>query len=328
MKIGIAYDTLDMYNLDNANGLYYDFAELTSINVLQHEIESLGYQTVLLKNTNSIMQSIKNGSFNCDLVYNTVEGIHSRNREGLLPSLLEINDIPYIGTDSFGLSLTLNKYMTKMIAEHLGILTPAYYAVQPGQNSDLILQQLKTLQLPLILKPNNEGNSSGIRICNSYDSAVEQTIHMLNKYNSIILCEEFIFGQEITVPIIGNDPEKIFFGVTTVDIQKSDSFWLDLNCKVFGDYHNVIFDMPYDIMQQFKNISMKLFRTIGCSDFARFDYRLAKNNKIYFIEINPLPALFRGGSFDIVGQQYGLSFDKTLNLIIKTACERLSIPRI
>jgi len=328
MKIGIAYDTLDMYNLDNANGLYYDFAELTSINVLQHEIENLGYQTVLLKNTSSIMQTIKNGSFNCDLVYNTVEGLHSRNREGLLPSLLEINDIPYIGTDSFGLSLTLNKYMTKMIAEHLGILTPAYYAVQPGQNPDLILQQLKTLQLPLILKPNNEGNSSGIRICNSYDSAVEQTIHMLNKYNSIILCEEFIFGQEITVPIIGNDPEKIFFGVTTVDIQRNDSFWLDLNCKVFGDYHNVIFDIPYAIMQQFKNISMKLFRTIGCSDFARFDYRLAKNNKIYFIEINPLPALFRGGSFDIVGQQYGLSFDKTLNLIIKTACERLSIPRI
>ena len=151
---------------------------------------------------------------------------------------------------------------------------------------------------------------------------------MLNEYHSIILCEEFIFGQEITVPIIGNDPNHMFFGVTTVNIQKHDSFWLDLNCKIFGDYHNVILDVPDKIRQQFKQASLRLFRAIGCFDFARFDYRLTRNNEIYFIEVNPLPALFRRGSFDVVGQQYGLTFADTLNLIITTACKRLAIPRI
>jgi len=328
MKIGIAYDSPDMYDLDDTNRLYYDFAEIAAINTLQQEIESLGYQTELLKNTTSIMQSISKRTFACDLVYNTVEGLRSRNREGLLPSLLEINNIPYIGTDAFGLSLTLNKCMTKVLAESLDILTPAYFAATPQHSPDFISQRLKALRLPLILKPNYEGNSSGIRICDSYDSATEQTIHMLNEYQSIILCEEFIFGQEITVPIIGNDPENVFFGITTVNVQKDDSFWLDLNFKLFGDYNNVVFDLPMEIKHKFKQISLKLFHAIGCRDFARFDYRFTRNNEIYFIEVNPLPALFRGGAFDIVGQQYGLSYKDTLNLIITTACKRLAIPRI
>ncbi|MNW41299.1 D-alanine--D-alanine ligase [compost metagenome] len=327
MKIGIAFDTLDMYNLDETNGLHYDFAELAAINVLKQEIEALGYQTELLQNTESIMQSIIGGTFSCDLVYNTVEGLSSRNREGLLPALLEINKIPYVGTDAFGLSLTLNKYMTKMLAESLGILTPAHFAAAPYHSQDFIFERLNTLRLPLILKPNFEGNSSGICVCDSYNVATEQVIHMLKEYHSIILCEEFIMGQEITVPIIGNDHEDILFGVTTVNIQRNDSFWLDSNSKIFGDYQNIILEISDTLKQQFKETSLKLFNRIGCCDFARFDYRLTRNNEIYFIEVNPLPALFHNGSFDIVGQQYGLTFADTLNLIITTACKRLAIPR-
>lgn len=328
MKIGIAYDTPEMYNLNNNNGLYYDFAEITSINILQHELENLGHQAKLIGNTNSIMEMIKQDTFDCDLVYNTVEGIYSRNREGLLPSLLEINKIPFIGTDAFGLSLTLNKNMTKILAEHIGVLTPAYYAAMPWHNKEIISQRLRKLKLPVILKPNYEGNSSGICKCNSYEEAIDKVIQMIKHYESIILCEEFILGKEVTIPIIGNNFNTLFFGVTTVDIQKNDDFWLDLNHKIFGDYHNILFNIDDGIKQQFKEISFKLFNAIGCNDFARFDYRLTKANKIYFIEVNPLPALFKGGSFDIVGQMYGLSFSETLDLIISTSCKRLSIPKI
>lgn len=328
MKIGIAYDTMDMYDLNHNNGLYYDFAEISSINTLKYELEKIGHKVNLLGNTDSIMKMIRNDDLDCDLIYNTVEGMYSRNREGLLPSLLEINQIPYIGTDSFGLSLTLNKYITKILAQSLGILTPAYYVVMPCENKKIINKNLRNLKLPIILKPNYEGNSSGIIKCNSYDDALENIFYMIKSYKTAILCEEFIFGKEITVPLIGNSFKDIFFGVTTVDIQKSNDFWLDYDCKVFGDYKNILLNVSKEIEQEFKNISFKLFKSIGCNDFSRFDYRLTNDNKIYFIEVNPLPALFKGGSFDVVGQLYGLSFSEVLDLIISTSCKRLSIPKI
>ena len=70
--------------------------------------------------------------------YNTAEGISSRNREGILPALFEAYRIPYIGTDAFGLSLTLNKYLTKIIAQHYGIKTPESILVSyPGIDNNI-----------------------------------------------------------------------------------------------------------------------------------------------------------------------------------------------
>ncbi len=328
MKIGIAYDTSDMYNLGNDSKLHFDFAELSAINVLKREFESLGHKVELLGNAEHVLHQIKSGLFSCDLVYNTVEGVQSRNREGLLPSLLEIRGIPYIGTDSFGLSLTLDKRLTKILARHLGILTPDFYVVTTGELKQNVHQNIKKLRCPLILKPNFEGNSSGIVVCKTHKEACTEAICLLEKYNSPILCEEFILGKEITVPLIGNDPENMMFGITTVDIQKNDHFWLDVDTKMFGDYHNILLELPPQIVNQYKDICVSLFQAIGCYDFARFDFRMSSDNQIYFIEINPLPALFQGGSFDIVGQQYNYTFAQTLEKIVSEACKRQSIPKI
>lgn len=328
MKLGIAYDTEDMYNFGLQNKKHFDFAELASINILKNELIKLGYNVELLGNTEKIFKQIKENTFSCDLVYNTVEGLKSRNREGLLPALLEINKIPYIGTDSFGLSLTLDKRLTKILAKHLGILTPNFCMITKNLSENKINERLKLLKCPLILKPNFEGNSSGIVFCKNYKEAFSEALRLVSEYETPILCEEFILGKEITVPIIGNDADNWLFGITTVDIQKSEDFWLDLDAKLYGDYKNVILDVSEQTLNKFKHICFTLFNAIGCHDFARFDFRMTKNNKIYFIESNPLPSLFIGGSFDIVGQQHGYNFGQTLDLIIDVACKRLSIPKI
>lgn len=326
MKIGIAYDTHEMYDLDRDSSQYHDFASAGAISVLKRELEGLGYQVELLGNTENILRLLVGGNFSCDLVYNTVEGIRSRNREGLLPALLETHHIPYIGTDSFGLSLTLNKALTKILAKHLHILTPNFFVAKPKYTNNNLLAELNTLKFPVIIKPNHEGNSTGVCVCHSIECAIEKLKKLIPIYGDI-LCEEFIQGSEITVPLIGNSTDSMICGVTTVDIQTSEDFWLDVNYKVFGDYKNVLLDTSPDILCQFREISISLFQAVGCCDFARFDYRLTNDSRIYFIEVNPLPSLFRGGSFHVVGDQHGYSFAETLQLIINVACDRLAIPR-
>lgn len=326
MKIGIAYDTAEMYDI-NENKLYYDFAEQASINKLHILLNKLGYDAKLIGNTDNILKLIKNNKFDYQLIYNTVEGIGSRNREGLLPAILEAYKIPYIGTDSFGLSLTLNKTLTKILAEKLGITTPKYFCVTKKTTEDQLRKQLKILNLPIIIKPNFEGNSSGICVKENYDEAFKYIKELSIKYCTSILCEEFIIGQEITVPMIGNSEDDLLSAVTTVDIQRNGYFWLDVNCKVFGDYKNILVKSD-DLNKTLSSICKKLFFAVGCKDFARFDFRIDNDNNIYFIEINPLPALFEGGSFDILGQSLGLSYEKTLDLIIKTAQKRLGIEYI
>lgn len=324
MKIGIAYDTRDMYN--TKDGVYYDFAEKQSIFSLKKELEDLNYEVVLLGNAYNIMELIKQNQLHCDIVYNTVEGISSRNREGIIPALLELNHIPYIGTDAFGLSLTLNKYLTKVIANYCKIKTPDCCLMRYPCIDNNSWEMLRKLHFPVIIKPNYEGNSSGICVCQDIDEALVQINYLFSQYQTDILCEQFIFGKEITVPYIDNTPA--IWDVTTVDVQKTDDFWLDLNWKLNGDYQNTILELDSATRAKFEYTITSLFKTIGCHDFCRFDFRLTANNDIYFIEANPLPALFKGGSFDVVGQKNGYTYGETLQLIIQTACKRLSIPKI
>ena len=325
MRIGIAYDTKDMYNTQNE--IYNDFADIQSVLSLQKELQKIGHDVVLLGNATNIVNLLKKDGLKCDIVYNTVEGISSRNREGIIPALLEAYDIPYIGTDAFGLSLTLNKYLTKVISQHYGIQTPKSILICYPNFQEDIDGKLKDLHFPIILKPNYEGNSSGISVCYNKENALLQINNLLSLYHTDILCEEFIFGKEITVPYINIFSDGIW-DVTTVDVQKSDDFWLDTNWKLYGDYHNVILNLDTKTKRNFEYAIKTLFKAIGCRDFCRFDFRLTSDNDIYFIEANPLPALFKGGSFDVVGSKYGYSYAETLQLIVETACERLSIPRI
>ena len=324
MKIGIAYDTKDMYD---ASEIYNDFADKQSIRSLQKEIEKIGYDVTLLGNAPNIIELLKKGALDCDIVYNTVEGISSRNREGIIPALLEAHHIPYIGTDAFGLSLTLNKYLTKVIAKHYNIRTPKNILIIYPLVDEDIDKELNTIHFPVILKPNYEGNSSGITVCHTKEDALKQIHSLLSLYHTSILCEEFIYGTEITVPYIDIAPNG-FWDVTTVDIQKGDDFWLDTNWKLYGDYHNLILELDSKTKSIFEYAVKTLFKVIGCRDFCRFDFRLTSENDVYFIEANPLPALFQGGSFDVVGKAHGYTYAETLQLIIKTACNRLAIPKI
>lgn len=325
MRIGIAYDTKDMYN--TSKEIYNDFADKQSILALKTELQRAGYDVTLLGNAQNIMELLKKDNIQCDIVYNTVEGISSRNREGIIPALLEAYNIPYIGTDSFGLSLTLNKYLTKVLAQHYGIQTPKSILIYYPNIYDDIDEKLGEFHFPIILKPNYEGNSSGISVCNNRKDALEQINKLLVLYRTDILCEEFILGREITVPYIDTDPNEIW-DVTTVDVQKSDDFWLDTNWKLFGDYRNIILDIDVDTKATFEYAVKTLFKVIGCRDFCRFDFRLTSDNSVYFIEANPLPALFKGGSFDVVGEKNGYTYAETVQLIVETACKRLSIPKI
>ena len=324
MKIGIAYDTKDMYCIEGET--YNDFADKQSILSLKKELEKLGHDVTLIGNAKNIVELLKKDCLNCDIVYNTVEGISSRNREGIIPTLLEIYDIPYIGTDAFGLSLTLNKYLTKIIAQHYNIKTPKSILVGYSNNIENYDIRLDKLHFPIILKPNYEGNSSGISVCNNAEDAIKRIHELLTLYHTDILCEEFIYGKEITVPYIDTDPEGLW-DVTSVDVQKSDDFWLDINWKLYGDYKNVILNVDTKTREYFENTVKTLFKVIGCRDFCRFDFRLTSNNDVYFIEANPLPALFKGGSFDAVGHKNGYTYGETVQLIINTACKRLSIPK-
>ena len=324
MKIGITYDTREDYkNIDYSK--YCDFASLTSISFLKNQFVQAGYETILIGSCKKLIELISSGKLNVDYIYNTAEGIFSRNREGIIPALLEAYNIPYIGSDAYALSLTLNKYHTKLLAKQIGIPTPKSEIIYLYDSNTDIIQKLKNLHFPLVVKPNYEGSSMGLYLADSVDDSMCRIKQNQFDYHQEILCEEYIEGMEITVPIIGNEDKTSALGVIEfyrgdkqpIGIFKADDkHYTDVKCRKA--------EIPSETECQIKEYSEKIHRFLGCRDINRIDYRVTADYKIYLLEINPLPALDPEGSFVCAAKLQGMDFPELLNKIVDEAIHRQS----
>src|ERR1043165_176648 len=70
-------------------------------------------------------------AFAPDLIFNTAEGRRGRAREAFYPALFEELGYPYTGSDAYVLTVTLDKWLTKLVLERQGIDTPRGRLVTP-----------------------------------------------------------------------------------------------------------------------------------------------------------------------------------------------------
>lgn len=324
MKIGICYDTKENYGFQSQDMDYTDFSTFSTVSDISMALQQAGHEIGFMNGINQVKDLIENREiFDYDLVFNISEGFGSRNREGLIPSLLETYQIKFSGSDAYALSLTLNKTHTKIIAQYLGIPTPKFTFISTPND----IQQVKQMSYPLIVKPNAEGGSMGVyKVLN--ESQLQKTVQELyDKYKCEILCEEYIDGIEITVPVIGNGKDSNCIGVTAVQYSNGENIELySSDLKYFGDIIlTTEFNCSEDAKRDMINYSETLHRFLGLRDYSRIDFRLSKNNIPYFLEVNPLPALDREDTFEVCGQAMGLTYSETLNLIVQAATQRYVI---
>ena len=101
-------------------------------------------------------------AFGPDLIFNTAEGRRGRAREAFYPALFEELGFPYTGSDAYVLTVTLDKWLTKLVLAQHGIDTPRARLVTPDEYRRLREPGALGLALPVIVKPNYEGSSKGI----------------------------------------------------------------------------------------------------------------------------------------------------------------------
>lgn len=322
MKLGITYDTREDYgNIDYSK--YCDFASLTSISFLKKQFEQAGFEVQLIGSCNQLKRLLSEGNLNIDYIYNTAEGISSRNREGIIPALLETYNLPYIGSDAYALSLTLNKYHTKLFAEILGVPTPNFEIIYLYDSEETIIKKISNLHFPLVVKPNYEGSSMGVYLVNTIDECINRIHQNQKDYTQEILCEDYIEGMECTVPVIGNDQKTRALGVVEYYrsngknislFESADKHYTDIKCRKA--------EIPALLAQQLTDYTKKLHQFLGCKDINRADFRITSDYKAYFLELNPLPALDPEGSFVCGAKIQGMDFSALLKLIVQQAVER------
>ena len=328
MKIGLTYDLREDYNIAQDSEVFADFCHPDEIGYLSRAIEANGHQAVMLGNMYKLNEAIREKRFDCDLVFVEDEGIASRNREAIVPALLELNKIPYVGSDAYAIGLSQNKYHTKLVAQSLGIPMPkdVYipYGTEYGEIPKALCKGMEQagIGFPIVVKPNCEGYSMGVFLANNLKEATEKVIANFENYHQEVLCEEYIEGQELYVPVIGSGRESRCLGTGRCTYLDGSNFTIfSLKDKCFTPLKDSMAELPESVQKGLFRWSLELHNHLGCRDFSRSDFRMGKDGPC-FLEINPRPGLTENGPFETCGKSLGMTYVQVIGKIIDSAVKR------
>jgi D-alanine-D-alanine ligase len=317
MTIGLIYDLHQSYpwRPGDAPDADAEYEPIETVEVLEEALSVLGHDTLRIGTPRDLLV---NGPRGIDAAVNIAEGAWTRNREGWVPTLLEMWGIPYLGSDALALSLSLDKVYTKELAAAAGLQTPAFASFEAGQEVGA------PAAYPLFVKPRMEGTAKGIRPSSVVHNLAEleaEVAFVTQEYGQAALVEAFIVGGgEYTVAVVGNPPRALPMLQRAVDQRtRIGSHALER----FGDRTWELeggLDPALESLMQ--RDSLAVFEKLGCHDFARVDFRVDVAGKAWFLEINPLPTFAPDGTFAVIAELMGQSYQEFLSGLLKEALER------
>ncbi|HQX77161.1 MAG TPA: hypothetical protein PLC64_00455, partial [Steroidobacteraceae bacterium] len=75
-------------------------------------------------------------------------------------------------------------------------------------------------------------------------------------------------------------------------------------------------ELPREIVTRLDSLSRRIFRALGLSGYARMDFRLAPDGRIFVLEANANPNLAEEEDFAQSALAAGIAYDELLERII------------
>src|SRR5438874_1722415 len=294
----------------------------STIQAVREAIAAAGHEVVDLEATSELPNVLAANPV--DVVFNMAEGIKGRNREAVVPALLELLDIPYSGSDPAALCIALDKALAKRIVRQHGILTPNFITLQTGKE-----RLPRDLKFPLIVKPVAEGSSKGVHHTSVVETEAElreAAREMIAKYDQPALVEDYIAGREFTVGLLGERRPKVLPPMEVVFLAKEAHPVYSFEYK--QDWSSKIrYDVPAQLepgqLKALERAARECFIALGCRDVARVDFRMDLQGRVYFLECNPLPGLTPGWSdLVLIAKAAGLEYPARISEILSGAIRR------
>lgn len=228
--------------------------------------------------------------------------------DGTIQGLLEALEIPYSGCGVLTSAVCMNKGLTKRILQSTEIDTAPFITVKSVEDIDY--EKIKEFGYPVFIKPNN-GGSSVATFCVKEESDVEEAVREGLKYDSEIIIEKYIKGEEITSFVLNGE----VFPTVAITAKKGEFF--DYSSKYDTDgADEVIVTLEESLQEKVNEISKKVWNILGCRCYSRIDMILS-DGVPYVLEVNTLPGLTTSSIIPKSAKAKGIKFYELLDKIIE-----------
>jgi D-alanine-D-alanine ligase len=237
--------------------------------------------------------------------------LHGRHGEdGTVQGALELLGIPYTGSGVMASAIAMDKVMTKRIWSFVGLPTPRWKLLAAREHGREHVRTVPDeLDLPLIVKPAREGSSFGVSKVAGYSGMLEAVTHAA-QFDSDVLCEEFIDGEEVTCPVLGDGAAAVALPV--IRIVAPDGNY-DYEHKYVSDetVYLVPSGLPAEEEAEIQRIVVEAYRLLGCRGWGRADLMIrGSDRKAFLLEMNTSPGMTSHSLVPKSAASTGMSYEQ------------------
>lgn len=260
------------------------------------------------------IETLRTGQFDVAFIC-----LHGRfGEDGTIQGLLELLDLPYVGSGVLASALAMDKVVSKQIFVASGLPTPAWEVVQRGFAYS-VAEISARLGDKLVVKPVSEGSSVGMSIVHEpgeLASAIERAF----EHDRTVLVEEFVAGAEVTVGVLGNDE---ITALPTLEVVPEHEFYDYESKYIPGMSRHIIPARVSDVARaECQRIAIEAHRALTCRGMSRADTIVTGAGAVYLLEVNTIPGMTKTSLLPDSARAAGIEFPELCARLVALALER------
>jgi len=216
--------------------------------------------------------------------------------------------VKFTGSGEASSRAAFDKILSKQCFETAGINTPRYEVLKKGQ--------VRTLPLPVVVKPPRQGSSIGLaKVTQESDWSAAFTKAL--DYDHEVLVETYIAGRELTVGVVAGEVLPV------VEIRAPGGHY-DYKAKYTKGATEYLCPAPLEpaVARKCQQIAWDTFTALRAEGLGRIDIRLADDGTPFVLELNSIPGFTETSLLPKAAAAAGIPFADLCDKIVRFTCAR------
>ncbi len=279
---------------------------LTTGNSVFEAIKRNGLDAIAIDVDHKIAVTLEKSGI--DIAFIALHGTYGE--DGTIQGILEYAKIPYTGSGVLGSSIAYDKVKSKEIFAINAIPSADYQVFTRNKRN----QAKRTLDLPVVVKPSNQGSSIGIHIVKE-ESEWLPALEDAFTYSEEVVVETFIEGRLVAIGMRGEKPMPL------VHIKPKSEFY-DYEAKYTQgktDYVCPPVDLSAEEISRCETVAVQVFRALNGRGVPRVDAIVDAKGTPFILEMNTIPGMTPTSLLPMAARQAGIDFDALVMEILNSA---------
>lgn len=294
------------------------------------EVDESGATVALVGDANSHEMAVREPASpqrslgDVDVVLPLLHGPYGE--DGTIQGMLELADVPYVGSGVFASAASMDKHYMKIILTGHGLPVGPYAVMRPGEwesDEGAARETVAALGWPVFVKPARGGSSIGISKVTGPDGLAE-AVALAMQHDPKVLVEAALDAREIECGVLeGLDglPEAS----APAEIRVHGHEFYDFEAKYLPDEGtdlDVPADLPEEVAEQVRRLAVAAFAALSCEGLARVDFFYTHDGRLVINELNTMPGFTPSSMYPRMWAASGVDYPALLDRLLQAALRR------